>query len=286
MIDHVLGGKPTDLGGFDVGRVLPGEAKRMVGPFVLFDHAGPTVLSPGQGVDTRPHPHIGLSTLTYLFAGEIVHRDNLGHTKEVRDGDVAWMTAGRGIVHSERTGAARRAAGGPVHGLQAWVALPEAREDDAPSFEHHEARTLPTFEDDAASGRLMAGTAFGARAPCRVHSPLFYVHWELRPGARSKLPDEHEERALFVVRGSIEVAGRQFGPGRLIVFTPGLSAVFTASTAATVVALGGSPLGERFLWWNLVSSRRERIEQAKADWAAGRMTLPPDDDREWIPLPE
>jgi redox-sensitive bicupin YhaK (pirin superfamily) len=286
MIELVVDTRTKNLGGFQVGRVLPADRRRMVGPFVLLDHAGPTVLAPGEGIDSRPHPHIGLSTITYLFAGEIVHRDNLGHTRTIHPGSVSWMTAGRGIVHSERSGDAVRASGGPLHGLQAWVALPERHEDDPPSFSHHPADAHPTFRDAGTWGRLVAGTAFGLTAPGNVHSPLVYLHWELRPGARTTPPDEHEERALLVVRGSIEVAGRPFGPGQLIVIAKRSRPIVSALGSATVVALGGAPLGERFLWWNLVSSRRERIEQAKADWAAGRMPLPPNDDQEWIPLPE
>jgi redox-sensitive bicupin YhaK (pirin superfamily) len=286
MIELVIDAPKKNLGGFEVSRVLPAQRRRMVGPFVLLDHAGPMVLAPGQGIDSRPHPHIGLSTITYLFAGEVVHRDNLGHTRTIRPGAVNWMTAGRGIVHSERSGDAVRAAGGPVHGLQAWVALPQEHEDDAPSFAHHRADTHPMFCDEGVWGRLLAGTAFGATAPSSVHSPLFYLHWELQPGARVAPPDEHEERALFVARGSIEVEGRTFGSGQLIVLGRSGTPVLTALAPSTVVGLGGAPLGERFVWWNLVSSRRERIDQAKADWAAGRMPLPPRDDQEWIPLPE
>jgi redox-sensitive bicupin YhaK (pirin superfamily) len=285
VIELVLDGLTKDLGGFTVSRVLPSGRRQGVGPFVLLDHAGPSVMAPGQGIDSRPHPHIGLATLTYLFVGEVVHRDNLGHTQTIRAGAVNWMVAGRGIVHSERSGDATRAAGGAMHGLQAWVALPEEHEDEPPSFAHHPAETHPIFEENGAHGRLLAGNAFGAVAPVRVHSPLFYVHWELRAGARVMMPAEHEERAFLVARGEVEVDGQRFGPPRMIVIAPGASPVLTARLPSTVVAMGGAPLGERFVWWNLVSSRQERIEQAKADWAGGRMPLPPNDDQEWIPLP-
>lgn len=285
MIELVIDARRKDLGGFEVGRILPFARRRMVGPFVFLDHMGPATLAPGGGLDVRPHPHIGLSTVTYLFEGEILHRDSLGYTQPIRPGEVNWMTAGRGIVHSERSDAAFRVHGGPMHGMQAWVALPERDEETDPAFHHQDAQQLPVFEGDGAWGRLIAGSAFGKTAPTRVFSPLFYVHWELTPGSSPPLPSDHEERALYVVRGQLEVDGHLMAAGQMLVLGPGQPPRMIARTEATVMALGGAPLGHRYIWWNLVSSRAERIEQAKADWAAGRMTLPPGDDQEFIPLP-
>jgi redox-sensitive bicupin YhaK (pirin superfamily) len=286
MIDLVIEARSRDLGGFVVGRVLPYAQRRMVGPFVFFDHFGPLFLPRDipKTVDVRPHPHIGLSTLSYLFEGEIMHRDSVGSEQPIRPGEVNWMTAGRGITHSERFERAR-AEGGSMHGIQAWVALPREDEEIAPSFEHYAGKDLPTYESQGLFARLVAGEAFGARANVATYSPLFYVHWELQQGAKAALPAEYPERAAFVARGSVEVEGRSFAAGRMLVFAPGESITFTAETSATVMLLGGEPVGERFVEWNFVSSSKERIEQAKADWRAGRMKLPVHDDQEFIPLP-
>jgi redox-sensitive bicupin YhaK (pirin superfamily) len=281
----VIDQRRRDLGGFEVGRVLPYTRRHMVGPFIFFDHIGPKHFSPGfpKTVDVRPHPHIGLATVTYLFAGEIMHRDSVGVEQAIQPEEVNWMIAGRGITHSERFEKAR-AEGGPLHGIQAWVALPREYEETDPSFAHYDARALPLHEDGGVRTRLLAGEAFGLRAGVRTHSPLFYAHWEIDTGARTALPDEYAERALYVAAGEIEVRGQAFGAGKMLVFGDGEDSTFTASARATVMALGGEPVGERFIDWNFVSSSKERIEQAKADWRAGRMKLPDYDNLEFIPL--
>ncbi len=258
----------------------------MVGPFVFFDHIGPVHFSPGipRAVDVRPHPHIGLSTVSYLFAGEIMHRDSVGSEQAIRPGEVNWMTAGRGITHSERFERAR-AEGGSMHGIQAWVALPREDEETAPSFAHHAGADLPTYESGGLWARLVAGEAFGASAKVETHSPMFYVHWMLQTGAKAQLPAEYPERAAYIVSGTVEVDGQSFSAGRMLVFAPGAPVLFTATSASTIMLLGGEPVGERFIEWNFVSSSKERIEQAKADWRAGRMKLPDLDNQEFIPLP-
>jgi redox-sensitive bicupin YhaK (pirin superfamily) len=286
MIDLVITQRRRSLGGFEVGRVLPFARRRMVGPFIFFDHMGPATFPPGipPEVDVRPHPHIGLSTITYLFDGEIMHRDSVGSEQPILPGEVNWMTAGRGITHSERFERARRE-GGRMDGIQAWVALPDEREEMDPSFAHHESDDLPAFEEDGVSGRLIAGEALGFKARVKIDSPLFYLHWELRPGARASLPAEYAERAIYVATGAIRLGGERIESGSMAVLTPGETADFTAEEAAIVMALGGEPIGPRFIEWNFVSSSKERIEQAKADWRAGRMKLPDLDNEEWIPLP-
>jgi len=286
MIDLVIPQRRRDLGGFEVGRVLPDARRRMVGPFVFFDHMGPVEFAPGipRSVDVRPHPHIGLSTLTYLFEGEIMHRDSVGSQQPIRPGEVNWMTAGRGITHSERFERARRE-GGRVHGLQAWVALPDGGEEIDPEFAHHQGADLPEFTEKDVWMRLVAGAAFGSRAKVRTHSPLFYLHAELSAGSRVQAPDEYPERAAYVVSGIASVAGQDFTGGHMIVFRRGKPAIIEARERALVVLVGGEPLGERFIDWNFVSSSKERIAQAKADWRAGRMKLPDADDEEFIPLP-
>ena len=286
MIDLVIKQRRRDLGGFEVGRVLPFAQRRMVGPFVFFDHMGPVDFAPGipASVDVRPHPHIGLATLTYLFAGEIMHRDSVGSEQSIQPGEVNWMIAGRGITHSERFERARRE-GGPMNGIQAWVALPREHEETDPAFEHHAAAELPLFTRGGARARLIAGEAMGARAPVRTHSPLFYIHCELRAGANAELPAEYPERAAYVAAGEIEVSGERFAEGRMLVFQPGRPVLFSAAKTTILMLLGGEPVGERFIEWNFVSSSSERITQAKADWRAGRMKLPDLDDGEAIPLP-
>jgi redox-sensitive bicupin YhaK (pirin superfamily) len=292
MIELVIDQRRRDLGGFEVGRVLPFAKRRMIGPFIFFDHMGPIDFAPGipRSVDVRPHPHIGLSTITYLFAGEIVHRDSLGFHQVIRPGEVNWMTAGRGISHSERFETMREH-GGLLHGIQAWIALPVADEETDPAFVHHAAEELPLERDAGATRRVIAGKAFGKSSPVRTHSPLVYVHVELEPGASTAIPDSHGpdgyiDRAAFVAAGTVRVGQQSVEAGQMIVFTPGSEPRIVASTAATVMLLGGEPLGERHIWWNFVSSRPERIEQAKADWRAKRIPLPVGDADEFIPLPE
>ena len=287
MIELVITQRRRSLGGFEVGRVLPFAKRRMVGPFIFFDHMGPVYFEPGipREVDVRPHPHIGLSTITYLFDGEIMHRDSVGCEQPIRPGEVNWMTAGRGITHSERFERGRRE-GGPLNGIQAWVALPVEHEETDPEFTHYASDELPTFDEDGASGRLIAGSIWGLPSPVRTHSPLFYLHWALQPGAQATLPAEYSERALYVASGAIEIGNERAEEGAMLVLSPGQPVHFTAQGAATVMALGGEPVGHRFIDWNFVSSSKERIEQAKADWRAGRMKLPINDDQEWIPLPE
>ena len=286
-IDFVIPQRRRDLGGFQVGRVLPAGTRRMVGPFIFFDHMGPVDFAPGipRSVDVRPHPHIGLSTVTYLFEGEIMHRDSLSSEQAIRPGEVNWMTAGRGITHSERFERAR-AGGDRLHGIQSWVALPTEHEETAPAFSHHGAAELPTFESEGVWGRLVAGSALGAQAPVKTFSPMFYMHWRLDAGARAQLPTEYAERAAYVAAGSVEVDGRRFGEGHMLVFASGKPAVFSAEQPCVIMLLGGEALGERFIDWNFVSSSKDRIGQAKADWRAGRMQLPQRDNAEFIPLPE
>jgi redox-sensitive bicupin YhaK (pirin superfamily) len=287
MVELVIEPRRKDLGGFEVGRVLPSGKRRMVGPFAFFDHMGPADFPPGipRSVDVRPHPHIGLSTVTYLFDGEIMHRDSLGSQQPIVAGEVNWMTAGRGITHSERFEKAR-AQGDRLHGIQAWVALPVEDEETEPAFAHHGAEDLPTLQDGPLWARLVAGEAFGAKAKVKTHSPMFYVHWQLGAGAKAQLPAEYSERAAYIVSGTVEIEGRTHEAGRLLVFSPGDPVLFTAPQGATVMLLGGEPLGHRFVEWNFVSSSKERIEQAKHDWRAGRMKLPVADDKEFIPLPD
>ena len=287
MIELVIPQRRKDLGGFEVGRLLPYARRRMVGPFIFLDHMGPVDFPPGipRSVDVRPHPHIGLSTVTYLFDGEIMHRDSVGSEQAIVPGEVNWMVAGRGITHSERFERARRE-GGHMDGIQAWVALPREAEECAPAFAHHGTGELPTYASEGLWARLVAGEAFGATAPARTHSPLFYVHWKLDAGARAQLPAEYPERAAYVASGEVEVGGHVHGAGRMLVFAPGQPVLFTARTPAVVMLLGGEPVGERFIEWNFVSSSKARIAQAKDDWRAGRMKLPDRDDDEFIPLPE
>ncbi len=288
MIELVIPSRQRDLGGgLEVGRVLPFARRRMVGPFIFLDHMGPVSFRAGEGIDVRPHPHIGLSTVTYLFDGEIHHRDSLGFSQRIRPGEVNWMTAGSGIVHSERTDPALRSRGGPMHGMQAWVALPRSNEEDEPDFAHYGAEALPEMSDRGVSARLIAGSAYGLTSRVRTHSPLFYLHAELTAGARLALPTDHSERAVYLVSGTLGHDGRRYEAGRLLVFAAGGAPTVTAEDGpARLMVLGGENIGERLIWWNFVSSRRERIDQAKADWQSGRMALPPDDAADFIPLPD
>jgi redox-sensitive bicupin YhaK (pirin superfamily) len=287
VTDLLIPGRRKDLGGFEVVRILPHARRRMVGPFVFFDHIGPAVFPAGipRSMDVRPHPHIGLATITYLFQGEIVHRDSLGIEKPIQPGAVNWMTAGRGITHSERFERAR-AEGGPMHGIQAWVALPESDEEVDPAFQHLPAGDLPAWKENGISSRLIVGRMDNATTPVNTYSPLFYLHWEMAAGARGELSTEYSERAAFLVEGDVEVDGERLAPGTMRVFEPGRPVAFLALQPSTLMLLGGEPVGERFIEWNFVSSSRERIEQAKADWRAGRMKLPDLDNDEFIPLPE
>jgi len=286
MIEDIFTANRRSLGDFEVGRVLPQPRRRMVGPFIFLDHMGPADFQPGQGVNVRPHPHIGLATVTYLFEGEIIHRDSLGYTQAIRPGEVNWMTAGKGIVHSERTDPFRRDIGARLHGMQAWVALPLHDEECEPGFEHYQGKDMPAYEGDGLYARLIAGEAYGAKSKVRSASPLFYVHWEMGADVKAAPPDGYTERAAYVVSGEVEVDGQTVGSGSLVVFRPGSKPVLKSTRPATLMLLGGEPVGPRHIWWNFVSSSQERIERAKADWREGKMPLPVGDDLEFIPLPE
>lgn len=285
MIGTLIGKRARDLGGFVVGRVLPFAGGRMVGPFVFFDHMGPARFEAGlpASADVRPHPHIGLSTVTYLFDGEIMHRDSVGSAQPIRAEEVNWMIAGRGITHSERFEKGR-AVGDDLHGIQAWVALPVEHEETAPGFFHHGREALPLIEDGGARVRLIAGEAYGARSPVKVHSPLFYAHAKLDAGARAPMPEAYAQRAAYVVTGAVEIDGQRVESGQMAVLAPG-SATLVALEPTVAMLLGGADIGPRHIEWNFVSSSKERIEQAKADWRAGRMKLPDLDHDEFIPLP-
>jgi redox-sensitive bicupin YhaK (pirin superfamily) len=287
MIELVIDARRRDLGGFEVGRVLPYAKRRMVGPFIFFDRMGPVDFPRGipRAVDVRPHPHIGLSTITYLFDGEIMHRDSVGSEQAIRPGEVNWMTAGRGITHSERFERAR-AEGGRMNGIQAWVALPRELEEIAPSFVHYGADRLPVMEERGTRVRVIAGSAFGVDAKVQTHTPLFYLHCQLAAGAELRLPDAHSERAAYITAGMVEANHQTLHMGQMAVFHPRANAVLHARVDSTVMLLGGEPVGERYIEWNFVSSSKERIEQAKADWRAGRMKLPDHDNGEFIPLPD
>ena len=284
-LQSVIEQRRRDLGGFEVGRVLPSARHRMIGPFIFFDHFGPAEFARGipRTVDVRPHPHIGLSTVTYLFEGEIMHRDSVGSEQAIRPGEVNWMVAGRGITHSERFEKAR-AEGGPMHGIQAWVALPREDEEADPHFANYRGDALPAEQQGGVWMRLIAGNIDGMRAEAKTHSPMFYAHVELASDAALSLPREYPERAAFVVSGNVSVDGHDFIRGQMLVFAPG-EAIVRANSPATLMILGGEPIGDRYLEWNFVSSSKERIEQAKADWRAGSMKLPDLDHDEFIPLP-
>lgn len=289
MLDMVIDSRQGDLGnGFVIKRVLPFRKRRMVGPFIFMDHAGPVNLPPDQirKADVRPHPHIGLSTVSYLFNGQITHRDSLGIEQIIRPGEVNWMTAGRGISHSERFEDPNELAGGALEMMQTWVALPEADEESAPTFENYQPEQLPIFNDKGLWMRLIAGSAYGLSNCVRTHSPLFYLHIVLQPGARIGPPRGHKERGAYIASGRVEVEGREYNAGQMLVFSERDDPLIVARELSTIMLLGGEPLGERFIWWNFVSSSKERIEQAKADWKAGRIELPPTDNEEFIPLPE
>ncbi|KVW25097.1 pirin [Burkholderia ubonensis] len=275
-----------DIGNLQVRRTLPALAARLVGPFIFFDHMGPATLPPGTGLDVRPHPHIGLATVTYLFEGAILHRDSLGSLQEIVPGDVNWMTAGRGIVHSERTPDALRERGHTVHGIQTWVALPLAHETDAPSFEHHEAAALPKLNDDGVSLTVIAGDAFGLRSPVTTFSRTLYVAAEFADGGRLVLDALHEERAIYLVDGDLAIDGTPLDPAQMAVLAPGATVTLTSGAGARAMLLGGDRLeGERFIDWNFVASSRDAIERAKEAWTRQEMGKVPG-ETEWIPLPE
>src|SRR5690554_1037005 len=286
MIEMVIEQRRRSLGGMEVGRVLPFAKRRMVGPFIFFDHMGPLDLAQGldRGADVKPHPHIGLATVTYLFSGEVMHRDSLGFQQAIRPHEVNWMTAGRGITHSERFERAR-AQGDHLHGIQAWVALPTEYEEIAPSFSHHSGSDLPKWNDAGVAGQLIAGSAYGLTAGTETHSPLFYAYFDMAPGAVAEIPGEHNERAIYIATGSVELNGTRYEGGRMLVLGATASSVRALEHSAVMV-LGGEPVGERFIYWNFVSSSKDRLAQAAEDWKAGRMKLPDADNEEFIPLPE
>jgi redox-sensitive bicupin YhaK (pirin superfamily) len=285
-IETLIVPRAVDLGEMEVRRALPSTKRQMVGPFIFFDQMGPAEFLTDQGIDVRPHPHINLATLTYLFEGEILHRDSLGTEIAIAPGAVNWMRAGRGIVHSERTGEGRRRTGQRLFGIQTWMALPLAEEEGDPAFVHHGAGDLPVVEDHGVRARLIAGSALGATSPLRTASETLYGDVELAAGARMPIDAGYEERAIYTIAGEIEVGPDRFQPGQLLVFRPGDPITVTARSDARFMLFGGAPMeGPRYIWWNFVSSRPERIEQAKEEWARGRFETVPGDEADFIPLP-
>ncbi|MGH6982735.1 MAG: pirin family protein [Stellaceae bacterium] len=286
-IDLIIEPRTRDLGdGFEVRRVLPFAKRHMVGPFIFFDHFGPTDFRAGTGLDVRPHPHIGLATITYLFDGAVMHRDSLGNAQVIRPGAVNWMTSGRGIVHSERTPPEVRRQQSPIYGIQSWVALPRAREEIDPGFEHVPEANLPLIEGDGVAARLIAGTLFGETSPVATQSSMFYADVTLRAGATVTMAPDYAQRAAYLLEGAVDCAGARHAPPLMLVFDSKARAAITAREPARLLLIGGEPLdGERHIWWNLVSSSAERIEQAKRDWQAGRFPKIPGDSDEFIPLP-
>ncbi|RUU89981.1 pirin family protein [Mesorhizobium sp. M7A.F.Ca.MR.176.00.0.0] len=276
-----------DIGGFQVRRALPTAKRRLVGPFIFFDRMGPAILRAGQALDVRPHPHIGLSTVTYLFDGKIRHRDSLGTEMVIQPGDVNLMTAGRGIVHSERTPEELRGAPMSVSGLQTWLALPDDKEEVAPVFENTGALRLPEIDAEGVNGRLIIGDFQGLRSPVRADSETLYADLRLAPGASVNIPADAEERAIYTLEGEVSISGDVFPAERLLVFRPGDEIVVSSQTGAHFMLFGGASLGsKRYIWWNFVSSSKERIEQAKQEWKTGRFDIVPGDEEEFIPLPE
>ncbi len=286
-LEVVVVPRSADLGGFSVRRALPHTTRRSVGPFVFFDHFGPAEFKAGNGLDVRPHPHIGLSTLTYLYEGEIMHRDTLGIAAPIRPGEVNWMTAGRGIVHSERTAPERRAGNEPLHGLQFWLGMPSKDEEIAPTFTHLEGGQLPIITGEDKTARVIAGQLFGVRSPLATTSETLFADVTLHAGAQMPLDADYEERGIYVVSGEIDVQGDRFAAGQLLVFKPGDRITVSATQPSRIAVLGGTALdGPRYIWWNFVSSRKERIAQAKEEWKQGRFGKVPGDEIEFIPLPE
>lgn len=291
-IELAITSRDRDLGGFTVRRLLPYATHRMVGPFIFFDHMGPAKFAPGEGMDVRPHPHIGLATVTYLFNGQIFHRDSLGSEQLIEPGAINWMTAGKGIVHSERTPPAYRTSGGEMNGIQCWVALPEEHEEITPSFIHHPAHTLPEFEKSGAKFKLLLGSALEHKSPVKIHSDLFYLDAHFENGSTFEWPNEKRELAFYIVDGSLEVASQIYQQQTLLVVKVNARVQFKALEKTRLMILGGEPVGKRFIWWNLVSSSQERINEAKAEWSkAGpqkgnpRFHPIPGDDQEYIPSP-
>ncbi|MBD9529315.1 MULTISPECIES: pirin family protein [Paracoccus] len=291
-IETLIIPRARDLGAFEVMRALPAPKRQMVGPFIFFDQAGPAEFLTGQGVDIRPHPHIGLGTVTYLYQGDFHHRDSIGTDQVILPGAVNWMVAGKGVTHSERTSAQGRKGPHSLFGIQTWIALPESHEDIDPVFEHHEKNRLPDFTDGGIHARLILGRAYGETAPATMYSDTFYLDVALDPGARFPLPDDHEDRGIYVTQGSVLISGQEFPAGRMMVFRPGDKiTVAGGAQGARIMALGGETLnGPRYIWWNFVASSQERIEHAKQEWAAanwgqGLFHLPPTDHDEFIPLP-
>ena len=291
-IETVIIPRARDIGGFEVRRALPAPQRQMVGPFIFFDHVGPAEFISGKGVDVRPHPHIGLATVTFLYKGEFEHRDSLGTRQLIYPGEVNWMTAGRGVTHSERTTLETRLNPHSLHGVQTWVALPDAYEDGDAHFEHHDKTALPLIEDGDKKVRLILGTGWGERAPAKTFSDMFYADAVLAPGALLPMPNDHEDRGVYVIDGSIVVAATRFEAGRMMVFRPGDEITLEAGeNGARLMLLGGETLnGPRYIWWNFVASSQEKIDAAKeawaaGDWAHGRFQLPPGDDAEFIPMP-
>ena len=286
-VDLVIQPTVHDLGGFQVRRVLPVAKRRMVGPFIFFDHMGPAVLPPEQPINVRPHPHIGLSTLTWLFEGTIMHRDSLGYAQEITPGEVNWMTAGKGIVHSERTPERLMGQANPLSGLQAWMALPKTHEETDPSFQHFEADALPVVDGDGVRAVVVAGTAWGQTAPVAVFSETLYADVTLRAGATLTVGTEHEERAIYPLSGEVEIDGDTFAPGGMLVLKPNVTFDIKAAKDTHLVLIGGAAMdGPRHIWWNFVHSDKERIAQAKADWREKRFPPVPGDEHEFIPLPD
>ncbi|HEX2842964.1 pirin family protein [Hyphomicrobium sp.] len=286
-IEHIIVPRVRDLGGFEVRRALPAAAKQMVGPFIFFDQMGPAEFLIGSGIDVRPHPHIGLATVTYLFEGELMHRDSLGTELAIKPGELNLMSAGRGIVHSERSSAEARTHESRVYGIQAWAALPKSHEEDQPAFAHYDAPSLPRIAGEGKTVRLIMGSLYGARSPAVFPHPCFYAEAVLAPGAVLPLDADYDERAVYIVSGEIDVAGQSFGSGRLLVFRPGDRISILATSMARLMLVGGEPMdGPRHIWWNFVSSSKDRIDAAKADWKARRFSPVPTDVQEFIPLPE
>lgn len=286
MLDIVIESRQAIITpGFTVKRILPFQLRRMVGPFIFMDHGGPINVPVPANLDVLPHPHIGLSTVSYLFSGQVTHRDSLGVEQLIKPGEVNWMTAGKGIVHSERFEDPAILVGGGLEMIQTWVALPEKDEEAAPSFKNYTSEELPVFTDKGVWMRLIAGDAYGLTSHFTTSSPLFYLHIVLDKGTRFGLPKKHSERGLYIVKGNVEVSGVTYTEGKLLVFTQGVDPLIIAKESTTLMMLGGEHLGDRYIWWNFVSSRKERIEQAKEDWKQGRMLLPPADNKEFIPLP-
>jgi redox-sensitive bicupin YhaK (pirin superfamily) len=286
MLDIIIEARQAEISpGFSVKRILPFRLRRMVGPFIFMDHGGPISVPATTNLDVLPHPHIGLSTVSYLLVGNVTHRDSLGVEQLIKPGEVNWMTAGKGIAHSERFEDPAILAGGGLEMIQTWVALPEKDEEANPSFKNYTAEELPVFTDKGVWMRLIAGDAYGLASHVKTSSPLFYLHVVLDAGASFGLPKEHSERGVYIVKGSVEVNGVTYTDGKLLVFTKGVDPLIIAKENTTLMMLGGEHLGDRYIWWNFVSSRKERIEQAKEDWKQGRILLPPTDNVEFIPLP-